>query len=138
MALNKQIRSTLHLFVMHSIKCGSSTLWLLIGDKALALESFAIRITVHVSRLNVTELSKHRHQFDIICAFRKLLDEQVEEVALSVDAVLSASVKHNLNFLAIELELSILGDCHVCLVLVLELHVAEASRFAIRVLLQNA
>ena len=84
-----------------------------------------------MSRLNLTKLGEHFSQTLVVGALRQTLDEQVEEAAVRLWALLLSLVIQNLNLLAVEFELAALLNSLVGVLLSLELNVAEATRLAV-------
>ena len=84
-----------------------------------------------MSRLNLTVLSEHFSQTVVVGALRQTLNEQVEEAAVRLWALLLSLVIQNLNLLAVEFELAALLNSLVGVLLSLELNVAEATRLAV-------
>ena len=93
---------------------------------------------MNMSRLNVTVLSEHCFQLVVVGTLGQTLDEQVEEAALRLGALLLTLVVQNLDRLAVEFELAALSDRHVRRILALKLNVAKGSRLAVGVELELA
>lgn len=141
MLADEEVGAVFHLLFVHSIDGFLSGLPFLEGDVSFVCEDVArlsSSLSLHMSRLNLTKVSKHSFQTIVAGAFGQALHEDVEEAAFSIRALLASLMGQHLDLLAIELELLGLLDGCGGGILALKLDVAEAARLAVGVKLELA